>query len=128
LRQTLRRNRPGVSDLRRLCDKSVISPSQIVAEASDSLGTTVAGDDEATKIRHQLGRLEAERDLMKAANAALDRGDDDALRALGISDSTIEILKRSGKGRPGYPEFALKMNAQKIADLKRRLKALERND
>jgi hypothetical protein len=86
------------------------------------LGAAVATDDEATKVRRLIARLEAERDLMKAANAALTRGDDAALRALGISDSTIEMLKGSGAG---YPDFALKMNAQKIAELKKRLKALE---
>jgi hypothetical protein len=85
----------------------------------------VAGEDEATKIRHQIARLEAERDLMKAANTAFERNDSDALRALGISESTIEMLKGSGKQRPGYPDFALKMNAQKIADLRKRLKAIE---
>jgi hypothetical protein len=87
----------------------------------------VAGEDKATKIRQQIARFDAEREMMKAANAALARGDDDALRALGISDSTIAMLKISGKERPGYPDFALKMNAQKIAELKKRLKALERD-
>lgn len=84
--------------------------------------------DEATKLRQQIARLEAERDLMKAANAALARGDDEALKALGISESTITILKSSGTDRPGYPEFALKMNAQKISELKRRLKRLEKRE
>jgi hypothetical protein len=89
----------------------------------------VADEDEAgaTKLRRQIARLETEREMMKAANAALSRGDDNALRALGISDITIEMLKQTGKGRAGYPEFALKMNAQKITDLKKRLKALEDN-
>ena len=85
-------------------------------------------EEAAAKIQREIERLEAEREMMKAANAALVRGDDDALRALGISESTIAILKTTDRGHVGYPDFALKMNAQKIGELKRRLKRLEAGD
>lgn len=83
----------------------------------------VAEDRATLRLKQELTRLEAERVLMIAVNEALARGDKAAVKALGVSDHTLVLLTQSGE-RPGYPDFALKMNAARIAAVRKRLKGV----
>ncbi|MDR3414932.1 MAG: DUF3560 domain-containing protein [Nevskia sp.] len=62
------------------------------AARADGVGRSGVSSDDPdaiAKLREQVGKLEQVQERMKAANRALRRGDDDALRAQGLSDAQI---------------------------------------
>ena len=79
------------------------------------------------KIAEKIARLEARQELMTAANKAIRKGDDDALRALGFSDDQIHSMKnpRYAYMGQGFPAYALKNNSANIRRLKQRSKQVE---
>lgn len=73
------------------------------------------------KLQTEIHRLKASQKMMRDANAALLRGDDQALRALGFSEEHIAELKREVAGQIGFPESAFGNNDRDIRHLKRRI-------
>jgi len=82
--------------------------------------------DAIPKLTAQLEQIEAAQAMMKAANKALRKGDDDALRALGMTPEQIEDLKRPDfAGRTGFPNYALTNNNANARRIRQRIKTLE---
>lgn len=81
-----------------------------------------------------LEKLMAERDKrvthqnhMKAVNKALRKGDDDALKALNLTDEQIKAIKAPNCfGDIGYPRFELTNNNAQIRRLNKRIEGLQR--
>jgi hypothetical protein len=77
---------------------------------------------ELASIEQRIAEKEALQTKMKAANAAMRKGDDAALRALGFDDARIAQLKKPDAiGRKGFPDYALTNNNAEIRRLKDRL-------
>lgn len=86
--------------------------------------TAIFSDDPnaAEKLEKKIARLEERQELMKAANKAIRKGDDEALRLLGFSDERIAALKKPDfLGRIGFPNYAITNNGANIRRLKERL-------
>lgn len=82
--------------------------------------------DAAAKIAAKIAHLEAMQDKMKAANAAIRKGDNAALAALGFSESSIAKLKTPDyAGRIGFHSYELTNNSAEIRRLKARLPRVE---
>jgi hypothetical protein len=77
---------------------------------------------ELASIEQRIAEKEALQAKMKAANAAMRKGDDAALRTLGFDDARIAQLKKPDAiGRKGFPDYALTNNNAEIRRLKDRL-------
>jgi hypothetical protein len=84
-------------------------------------------DDAAERIEDRIQKLERRQDFMKKCNAAIRKGDDETLRALGLSEQQIEKLKTPDFcGRIGFPAFELTNNNANIRRLKGRVKQVEK--
>ncbi|AUT76819.1 hypothetical protein C2L64_52510 (plasmid) [Paraburkholderia hospita] len=78
--------------------------------------------DAIEKLEAEIERLKASQKMMRAANTALRKGDDNALRALGFSEEHIGELKtKDFAGRVGFPQSALRNNNADIRRLKKRI-------
>lgn len=63
---------------------------------------------------------------MKTINRAIKKDDNDAIRALGVSDTTIAKLKAPDfAGRVGFPSYELTNNGANIRRMKKRIAELE---
>lgn len=93
------------------------------AEAAATNTAIFSDDPGATeKLTDKIARLEKQQEIMKAANKAIRKGDDEALRDLGFSDARIELLKKPDFcGRIGFADYALTNNSANIRRLKQRL-------
>ena len=95
-----------------------------------SVGTAgISSDDPEAmpKIQERIAELEAKQDQMRAINAAIRKGNDQALRDLGLSDGAIARLKEPDFcGRIGYPAYALQNNSGNIRRLKERVTSMVR--
>jgi len=81
---------------------------------------------ELQRLKANLAQRERAQELMKAANAALRHGDDEALRRLGFSDAHIAELKKPDfAGGIGYPDFRLRNNNAEIRRLRERVAQAE---
>ncbi len=104
--------------------------AQAAAARADGVGCGgVSSDDPdaVSKLQEQVGKLEQLQERMKAANRALRRGDDEALRAQGFSDAQIAKLKQPDScGRTGFPDYALQNNNANIRRIKQRIEALSK--
>lgn len=81
---------------------------------------------ELQRLKANLAQREQEQERMKAANAALRKGDDEALRRLGFSDAHIAELKKPDfAGRVGYADYKLKNNNAEIRRLRERVAQAE---
>lgn len=98
------------------------------AARADGVGCSgVSSDDPdaVAKLQDQVGKLEQLQERMKAANRALRRGGDAAMRAQGFSDAQIAELKKPDFcGRTGFPDYALQNNNANIRRIKQRIKEL----
>ncbi|WP_321959577.1 hypothetical protein [Burkholderia cenocepacia] len=82
--------------------------------------------DTIEKLEAEIDRLKASQKMMRAANTALRKGDDNALRALGFSEEHIAELKQQDfVGRVGFPQSALRNNNADIRRLKKRINELQ---
>ncbi|WVK06404.1 hypothetical protein AB8807_22220 (plasmid) [Xanthomonas campestris pv. olitorii] len=78
------------------------------------------------KLEAEIERLKASQKMMRAANTALRKNDDNALRALGFSEEHIAELKTQDfAGRVGFPQSALRNNNADIRRLKKRIAELQ---
>lgn len=83
-------------------------------------------ESELERVRLNLSQREELQETMKAANAALRKGDDDALADLGFSEAEIADLKKPDfAGRKGFPDYRLTNNNAEIRRLRERLKSAE---
>lgn len=81
---------------------------------------------ELERVRQNLTQREEEQERMKAANAALRKGDDQALRDLDFTDEEIARLKKPDyAGRTGFPSYKLTNNNAEIRRLRDRLASAE---
>jgi hypothetical protein len=98
------------------------------AEATGSGGVSSDDPDAVVKLREQLEKCERLQAVMVAANKAIRKGDDEALRALGFNDARIAQLKTPDFcGRIGFADYQTKNNGANIRRLKARIADLERN-
>ncbi|MCS6429187.1 hypothetical protein [Burkholderia thailandensis] len=82
--------------------------------------------DAIEKLEAEIERLKASQKMMRTANTALRKGDDNALRALGFSEEHIaELKKQDFAGRVGFPQSALRNNNADIRRLKKRIAELQ---
>ena len=116
------------SNMRHGIDESKKADRLESRAAAVGTGGISADDPEAVrKLKEQLAATEQAQDKMKAANKALKKGDDDALRALGFTDKAIAGLKEPDfGGRAGFPAYALSNNGANIRRLKKRIEELEK--
>jgi hypothetical protein len=130
-----RRHERDLDRMRRSFTKSVelTRDAEALARRADRAerSTAVSSDDpEAVeKLREKLARLNASRERMRAANAAIRSGGDvvGALVALGFrEDQARKLLERDFGGRVGFPDYALRNAAGEAARVERRIKELER--
>lgn len=93
------------------------------AQAAASNRAIFSDDPNATeKLEAKIERLEKQQELMRSANKAIRKGDNDGLRDLGFSDERIAQLKTPDFcGRLGFPDYALTNNSANIRRLKQRL-------
>ena len=106
-------------------DKSAYYERRAAAAANN---TAIFSDDPtaAEKIEAKVARLEKRQDLMRAANKAIRKGDDEALRDLGFDDAAIAALKKGDFcGRVGYASYQLTNNSANIRRLKSRLTVVQ---
>ncbi len=92
-------------------------------------GCAVSSDDPDAldKLREKLAKLNASRERMRAANAAIRSGDDvvRALGSLGFSEEQArKLLERDFAGRVGFPDYALRNAAGEAARVERRIREL----
>lgn len=81
---------------------------------------------ELARAQKNLDDREAQQATMKAANAALRKGDDPALALLGFSETQIAQLKKPDfAGRTGFPSYKLTNNNAEIRRLRERVKDAE---
>lgn len=79
-----------------------------------------------TTAKSAKAKREAAQERMKKANAALRKGDDAALRAMGFSDERIAQLKKPDfAGRTGFANYELTNNNAEIRRLKQRVEELQ---
>ena len=94
-----------------------------------SVGTAGVSSDDPDgrfKLQDQLEKRQEQQDLMKAANNALRKDDDAALRALGFSDTEIQALKEPDRiGGIGFADYQLRNNNAQIRRLKARIAELK---
>lgn len=72
------------------------------------------------RLEEELQRLKASQSMIHEVNAALQQGDDEALRVLGFSREHIADLKKKmtkGKGKPCFPRYAFRNNNDNIRTL-----------
>jgi hypothetical protein len=84
--------------------------------------------DAVAKLREKLARVNADRERMRAANAAIRAGGEviAALGALGFSEPRArQLLERDFAGRVGFPDYALRNAAAEAARVERRIRELE---
>lgn len=93
------------------------------AEAAASNRAIFSDDPSAAeKLSDKIARLEKQQELMRAANKAIRKGDDEALRDLGFDDARITLLKQPDFcGRIGFADYQLTNNSANIRRLKQRL-------
>lgn len=83
-------------------------------------------DAELERVRLNLTEREENQERMKAANAALRKGDDEALRDMDFTDEEIAGLKQpDAVGRAGFPDYKLANNNAEIRRLRERLASAE---
>jgi predicted amidophosphoribosyltransferase len=89
----------------------------------EHLRPIASGDANAVdKLKQKLAELEKLQETMKAANAAVRRKDDAALRALGFNDARIAQLKEKDfAGRIGFADYQLKNNSAEIRRVQARI-------
>ena len=95
--------------------------------ASVGKGGISADDPEAVaKLKEKLATLEEKQEFMRSANKAIRKGDNQALRDLGVSDARIAQLKEPDfMGRIGFASYALQNNNANIRRIRERIKDLE---
>ncbi len=99
--------------------------ARMIQAAAVPVDTTPTG--EAAAVRANLAQREARQERMKAVNAAIRKGDDAALNALGYNEAAIATLKKPDVlGRIGFPDYSLKNNNAEIRRLRERLKVVDR--
>lgn len=100
------------------------------AARAASVGTGgVSSDDPdaVVKLREELKAAEDRQDKMKRANAAIRKGDDQALADMGFSVNLIAKLKQPDCiGRAGFADYQLKNNGANIRRIRERIAYLER--
>ena len=101
------------------------------SQKAASVGTGgISSDDPGAvaKLKERIAKLEANQDTMKKTNAAIRRGNDQALLDMGWTSEKIEGLKRPDfVGRVGFPGYALTNNSGNIRRLKQRLVDMEQH-
>src|SRR5690606_32155412 len=79
------------------------------------------------KLKIELLKAEEQQKFMREANKALRAGNDEKLKALGMSDQTIEKLKEPDfAGRPAFADYQLTNNNANIRRLSKRIEGLEK--
>ena len=98
------------------------------ADRSERFGAISSDDPDAVaKLKEKLAGLERDRERMTVANRAVRSANpDEALRAIGFSESLIEkALTPDPMGNIGFPSYALKNAAAEAARLRERIRQLE---
>jgi hypothetical protein len=76
------------------------------------------------KLEAKLAYLLAYGDFMRKANRLFRKGDDAGLRAMGMSDQQIEMMKKPDfAGRTGFPDYMMSNNNGVIGSTRKRLEA-----
>lgn len=100
-----------------------------LASRAASVGSGgISSDDPAAvdKIRERLAELKKKQEGYKAINAAIRKGVDAPMIAMGFSETTIAKLKLPDEcGRVGIPAYRLQNNNANIRRLEERIKTLE---
>lgn len=90
-------------------------------------GISSIDPDALVKLQAKLLKLETLQSQMKAVNAAIRKGDDQALKSLGYSDSEIEIIKKPDTfGNIGFARYKLTNNNAEIKRLKNRVAEIKK--
>ena len=98
--------------------------ARVLKAAREPIDNTPSGEVES--IRARIAAREKKQVMMKAVNAALRKNDDNALRALGVTDDQVVALKKPDfAGRPGFPSYKLTNNNSEIRRLRERLAQAE---
>lgn len=85
--------------------------------------------DASEKLAAKIDRLEARQELMKKANAAVRKNDNEKLKELGFSDASIsQLYTPDFCGRTGFASYLLTNNNANIRRLKDRLKRQQKLD
>lgn len=90
---------------------------------------TVASDDPQAieKLERKLFALQMRQEFMKKANKLIKKGDDAGLLAMGLTQASIEALKKPDfAGRVGYADYELTNNNGVISSTRKRLEELQR--
>lgn len=97
------------------------------AENFGSNGISSDDPEAISKLQSKLEDLETLQELMKDANAALRKNNDDALKELGFDEDGIARLRKPDfAGRVGYASYKLTNNNANIRRIKDRISELER--
>ncbi len=103
------------------------APARLQKALSGPVDNSVNAALEAAKAK--LAEREKLQAQMKATNAALRKGDDEALRGLGYSDAQIADLKKPDfAGRTGIPGYMLTNNNAEIRRQRERIAELEQRE
>lgn len=103
------------------------APARLQKALSGPVDNSVSAALEAAKAK--LAEREKLQAQMKATNAALRKGDDEALRGLGYSDAQIADLKKPDfAGRTGIPGYMLTNNNAEIRRQRERIAELEQRE
>ena len=77
------------------------------------------------KLQLKLAALQLRQEFMKKANKLIKAGNDDGLRAMGISDTQIATLKtKDFAGRIGFADYQLTNNNGEISRTRKRIESL----
>lgn len=116
------------NDMRKGCE--AIDKKKYYEEKAASVGKggISSGDPEAIdKLKEKLARLQELQERMKAANKAIKKNDDNALKKIGYNESQIIELKNPTFGvQAGYPAYALTNNNSNMKRIKDRIASLEK--
>lgn len=98
---------------------------RMLKAAADPVDNSPQG--EMQNIRSRIEQREKDQARMKAANAAIRKGDDAALIAMGFNEASIVKLKQPDfAGRTGFADWMLTNNNAEIRRLRERLAEVER--
>lgn len=97
------------------------------AESVGTGGISSDAPDAVALLEAKLAKLEKNQAFMKAVNKAFKKGDDEALKALGMSDALVRELKTPDfAGRTGFASYQLSNNNAKISSTRKRIAQLKR--
>lgn len=99
------------------------APARLAKVLRGAVDNSIAS--QLAEAEQKLAEREKDQSTMKSANAALRKGDDKALAALGFDEARISELKKPDfAGRKGFPDYRLTNNNAEIKRLRLRVEDL----